>query len=433
MSKRRLLLSLCMFPVLACAGNPTEPEPQTQASEDELSLQNLYRLWKGTIDRTVVDPHNPWAQTELGIGEENRLEGEAEEFAGYARLVNEMQSQARTQDGDENAARTFHKKPHACTLGTLTVDNRELPAAARIGIFADNRSYPTWTRLSNGVGNRQADRKVDVRGLALKIMGVAGARMITTPNDETATTQDFLMANQSVAPGSDVRGLMGFAAATTSSPDSTGILGRIASLTSVGRFLTRDENVRIVDFLVNRAVPKAKEVGSLLGDSFFTGVPNALGLEEGNIDTARAKGAFKLMAKTGVLRGATCEPVLLDPGSGDDYLRADFERRFASQSVCIDLFVQFQQDPARQSIEDGSVEWNTPFTRFGRVAFEPKRLDSNEAEAEQAACESFAFWPWHTLAEHRPLGNMMRARRVVMPSSQAFRGADTTEPTADAR
>lgn len=429
MRKRPTLFGVLGLVGLAACANATAPEEEpTSASEDELSIQNLYDLWKGTIDRTVVDPHNPWAQTQLGIGEEYRLPGEAEEFAGYARAVNGIQDQVKNSEGGE-VARTFHKKAHACRLGRVEIDSGELTPAARVGLFAENRSYPTWARLSNGVSQTQADRKVDSRGLAIKIMGVEGDRIVTGPNDATATTQDFLMANQSVAPAADVRGLMGFAIAAMGSPDSSGILGRLAGLTGIGKFLWKDENVRVVDFLVNRALPKSKEVGSMLGDSFFTGVPNALGLEEGDPDTARAKGAFKLMAKTGILRGSTCQPVIVPPGSSNDFLREDFERRSSSQTVCADLFVQLQRDPARESIEDGSVEWSTPFTRVGRLVIEPSN-DQAETERGERECEDFAFWPWHTLTAHRPLGNMMRARRVVMPASQAHRNADTTEPTA---
>jgi hypothetical protein len=422
-----LLLSFGIVAAVAAAGCAAETAvaPEEQSAEDNLSISNLYHLVRGDIDRSKVDPFNPWAKTQLGIGEEFRVPGEAEEFGKFAALVNAVAKDAKEKSGATKLARTFHAKPHACIKGELQISNNDMPAEARVGLFAQNKSYPTWTRFSNGVGERQADGKLDIRGLAIKVMGVPGARMVTSTIDGAATTQDFLMANQPVAPASDARHMMAFAEASMSVTQSTTILGRIENLIPVGKFLTRDENVRIVDFLANMALPKNKALGSILGDSFFTAVPNALGLEAGDPDTARAKGAFKMMVKTGVLRGDTCTPLTEKPNKRDaDYLRTNLEKHLAEESVCIDVFLQFQTDPKREPIEDGSVIWKSPFVKAGRITFKPQTL----ADAEQQACDSFSFQPWHTLQDHRPLGNVMRARRIALPSSAAYRGADTVEP-----
>lgn len=429
MNKRYAFLLL--LPLVACAASSEENPPAQAATEDELSLQNLYRLLRGTVDRTKPDAANPWTQNvELGLGEENRLPGEAEEFAGYADLINRFQEQARTQDGDATVARGFHKKLHACVRGNLRIDNSKIPQEARVGLFDDAHShgYVVYSRWSNGMSNRSPDNKADGRGLALKILGVDGER-IELGSDPAADTQDFLMFNQSVAPASDVRHLMLFADAVTNAPDSSGMLGKIGNLVQAGRLLTRDENVRIVDFLANRVVPKTKERGSMLADEFFTGIPSALGIEEGDLDTARAKGAMKIRATTGVLQGTRCEPKPTPPGSSDDYLREDLLRVYDAQTpICVQLSLQLQKNAISESIEDGSVDWNTPWIPWGTAIFQRSLGDQANEEA-QARCNQFAFTPWHTLAQHRPLGNMMRARRVVLAASQKLRGADTTEPT----
>ena len=45
----------------------------------------------------------------------------------------------------------------------------------------------------------------------------------------------------------------------------------------------------------------------------------------------------------------------------------------------------------------------------------PQRV---EASGELAAkCEALSFNPWHTLAEHRPIGGMNRLRRAVYQTS----------------
>lgn len=425
--KLRLRLAVPALAVLAaCASETTE---DASSSEDAISIGNLVALVRGTVDRTTVDPYNPWAKKRLGIGEENVLPGESEEFAGYAKLANTMQSRAKQDSGASTVRRTFHAKPHACLRGDLTIDNGQLPAASRVGIFAENKTYPTWARFSNGVGTPQADRKADMRGFAIKIMGVTGKRAVTKPGDESATTQDFLMADQPMAPASDVRHMMQFGEAMMGAPDTGSILGRIDNLVTAGAFLTRDENVRIVDFLVNRVLPQSKKVGSLLGDTYFTGAASAMGLEAGDDPyTVRAKGAFKLRAQSGVLRGDACVPVDVAPGKDPSFLRTELEKHLAAGDACVDLSVQLQQNGVTESIEDVSVEWQTPFTKVARLTFPKTSVD--QQRAAEARCNEFSFAPWHTLLDHRPLGNAQRARRIVLPSSAAFRGAKA-EPRPD--
>lgn len=414
---------------LGCAREDAQDEGATE-STDAISIGNLVDLARGTLDRSAPDPHNPWAVRDLGIGEEYRLAGEAQEFADIARLVNKFQDRSKRDSGETSASRAFHAKSHACVLGSLSIEPSKLPPTARVGLFEKAATYPTWVRFSNGVGSKQSDKKLDMRGFAVKIMGVPGKRIVSREGDATATTQDFLLANQPIAPASDVRHMMAFGEAATAASDAESILGKLEALVKAGAFLTRDENVRIVDFLANWVLPKTKEVGSLLGDEYFTGAPNALGLADGDPNTARAKAAFKLKVRTGVLRGDECTPVVTAPKPKDlAFLRNDLESHFASGKVCADVYLQLQTDGRREPIEDASVPWQSEFTKVGRVVFEKQDLDAHAAEQEK--CDSFSFQPWHTIEAHRPLGNVMRARRLALPSSAAYRGATLTEPRAD--
>ena len=44
------------------------------------------------------------------------------------------------------------------------------------------------------------------------------------------------------------------------------------------------------------------------------------------------------------------------------------------------------------------------------------------------AIDLLSFSPWHAMEDHRPLGNVMRARRVVYQASSTLRG-HRPEPT----
>lgn len=84
--------------------------------------------------------------------------------------------------------------------------------------------------------------------------------------------------------------------------------------------------------------------------------------------------------------------------------------------------LQFFVDEASTPIEDGSVDWPeavAPFVSVARLTL-PKQ-DPPGAFAEQV--EAATFDPWAALLDHRPLGELMRARKVVYYASQAERGA----------
>jgi hypothetical protein len=95
--------------------------------------------------------------------------------------------------------------------------------------------------------------------------------------------------------------------------------------------------------------------------------------------------------------------------------------RLAESEATFDFMIQFQTDAARMPIEDASVEWTlqeSPYIPVARIRIPPQSLDD---PVRVATCEQTAFNPWHCLPEHRPLGNMNRARRGIYEAMAAFR------------
>src|SRR5262249_16032056 len=126
---------------------------------------------------------------------------------------------ARHRDGV--TLRGFHAKNQACLRGALNVvapsdDGLDLPAEARFGIFASPRSYPICLRLSNGVASLHHDALPDVRGLAIKVMGVQNSGTKLREDPSTSTTQDFLTTNSPAQLAANARGFMDFALAQAS-------------------------------------------------------------------------------------------------------------------------------------------------------------------------------------------------------------------------
>jgi hypothetical protein len=109
----------------------------------------------------------------------------------------------------------------------------------------------------------------------------------------------------------------------------------------------------------------------------------------------------------------------------DNFLRDELAERLQKGPIVFDFFVQFFRDEVNTPIEDTSVAWDPSFSPLYKVAelrILPCDLASPTVSAQSATMERLSFTPWHTTEDHRPLGNIMRARRVAYLRSAAFRG-----------
>jgi hypothetical protein len=118
------------------------------------------------------------------------------EAAATAAIVSSIRASVQAGfDKNGHAFRDAHRKSHGCVQATFTVQGG-LPGKVAQGLFAKPAAYNAVIRYSNGSGSSQDDHTNDARGMALKIMGVPGMKLL---NDEpTAATQDFVMTNHPV-------------------------------------------------------------------------------------------------------------------------------------------------------------------------------------------------------------------------------------------
>jgi len=119
----------------------------------------------------VVSEQTTWREV-IPEGEAARLDALAKRLLGPGKLH----------------GRPLHRKALAALHARFEVS--EAPRDLRHGLFAEPGSYDAFVRFSSGAGQARPDRVPDVRGLAVKILGVTGRKVI--PGLETATTQDFL-------------------------------------------------------------------------------------------------------------------------------------------------------------------------------------------------------------------------------------------------
>ena len=102
----------------------------------------------------------------------------------------------------------------------------------------------------------------------------------------------------------------------------------------------------------------------------------------------------------------------------------DLEQQLASSGATFDVQLQFFVDEATTPIEDGRVNWSeaeAPFVTVARLTMPAQAWPDNEGKRFAAAVEQDKFDPWNALVAHRPLGHIMRARRVAYFASQQAR------------
>lgn len=160
---------------------------------------------------------------------------------------------------------------------------------------------------------------------------------------------------------------------------------------------------------------RGKHVASPLEVKYWSGTPFWLGPASGEGGHAVKYSAVSRQV------GRTAEPDHPED-LADDYLTQSLARDLQSQEAVFDFKVQLQTDPTAMPVEDVSVAWDEndsiPVT-VGTLRIAPQKVDGSTGLAIR--CEAMSFNPWHSLAEHRPMGGMNRLRKVVYVASVAKR------------
>jgi hypothetical protein len=307
-------------------------------------------------------------------------------FIRHAEYLLELQ---RARGGTE---RGLHVKGQLGLEAELTIDDG-LPEVARQDLGARPGQYRAYVRVSNGTGSRQPDTKSDVRGFAVKVVGVDGKKII--PGMENARTQDFLCINH---PTTAVRNADEFLAIVRAMQNPLLLVPRLVGAVGLGRAVG----------IIRRAT---KDLGSKMisvaTTSYYSAAPVSWG---------------PYAVKLGFLPRAKPEPGS-KPGRGADWLADELSTRVKAGPVVYDFRIQHYLDPKSTPMEDHDVEWQSPWLTLGTLTLRQQDPSSNRGRKVAALVERASFDPWHALVEHRPLGNMMRARNHAYRLSTRQRGA----------
>jgi len=319
----------------------------------------------------VAEPSTEWREV-IQPDEKERHERQAAEFVA-------MQERKSAKYG---TGRALHRKQLAALRATLDVP-ADLPAYAKQGIFKVPNRYDAWIRLSNGGFNRAPDHVPDIRGFSIKVLGVSGPAAL----GGEAVSQDFALINHerfSSATSEDFTKVV-----TTGGSDPGGILLRLL------------KNPGMIPQLKTVSTALKSPFSGFATHDFFSAAPIAFGPYAARVRLVAASDQ-------------------VNPSASDDWA-ADVYDRLIDNQLSYDFQVQFFTDETATPIEDASADWSAaPYLTVARLTVHRQKPD--EALATQV--ESARFDPWNALVEHRPLGEVMRARKVAYYASQQARSAE---------
>jgi hypothetical protein len=336
----------------------------------------------------------------LKIAEERLLVGE-EEFVDSIIASFQQQMRALWKPGG------FERGGNTKTQGIVHAEfivHEDLPQELRHGIYAQPRSYPAWVRFS-GPGPYVTPDIDDVgfMSISVKLMGVPGPKLM----DEEKFTQDMFGVSPPTFVTPDVRANAQL---------------QLQSLQNAQIFYFLNfHRPHLLDMVMQGLWTKTQS--SPLEAPYFSCVPYLLG--EGQA----MQYSFwpKSDKRTPIPRLPLRPP--------DDYLRAAMVASLQASNVEIDVRLQRQTDPHLMPIENAGVLW--PERLSPRVSVATLRIPRQkfDSEAQMDFAKRLSYNPWHSIAEHRPLGNQSRARKRMYLALSTLRhemnAVPHFEPTGD--
>ena len=313
--------------------------------------------------------------------------GEAERHAELAAQITALQTSISEREGP---GRAFHRQQVAGLTGEFTVTAAK--PELRHGLLSMGGTFEALVRLSHGAMAPHADAVPDIQGFALSVRGVDAPGALTQRTDR----QDLLLINQPSFgfPTSEefgdvalaaARGQLGFARHMIGTRGPVGGLTRLAKLSTT----------------------LARPFTGFATTTFHSAAPTAFGPY-----------AVKWrLVPDGAERGIT--------GLTDHH--RDIADRLRRGPLRWSVQVQFFVSDAVTPIEDMTSVWpesSSPWYEVARLTVPSQDIDSAPGARVAERIEHDRFDPWHAFAAHRPLGEVMRARKVAYWASVQDRGAD---------
>jgi catalase len=320
----------------------------------------------------------------------------ADEMTDIVRIVEILQRTLQLHhEKTGERQRDVHAKSHGCARAEFTVLGG-LRNELSQGLFASPGNYPAVVRFSNAAPWIQSDILPDGRGLAVQVENVPA-----DPAAGDAATQDFIMVNHPSFLARDVKEYLRLEEARLRANDQP---------IMVAAALARD--------VWNTGHVEWREMAAAVG------VATQFPAHPANY-AYYSMSPFRYgdyVAKYRVKVEGTVPGSMVDSATQfatqRDAMRHLLEKTLESHELAFEFQVQLRTSEETMPIEDAAVVWpeaESPFETVARLVL-PRQGLANNDDYEQRS-----FSVWNTLAAHRPLGGINRARKVAYPISANFR------------
>jgi len=297
-----------------------------------------------------------------------------------------LEKQRSEHRAGEVARRNQHAKSHGVVKARFRV-LRQMPGL-RVGLFAEPRVYDALVRFSNGGGGpNKPDALPNVRGVAIKVLGVQGKKLL--PGDEDSLEHDFLLANHPTFFCSSIEELL---------------------------FLMKGNKRKLL--LEN------PRLALRLGQSLLKPVANPLHLEYFSQVPYRL-GGFACKYFLRPAEHVRSFPDLVD----GDFLRHALEDTLADRPWSFIFGVQMPSNDfmkesidgthrgaGQRLIENPTIKWNGPQFAVAELTILQRSEPIKESDGE-----ALSWNPWRALPEHEPLSWVGRTRKVVYSADFKWR------------
>ncbi len=325
------------------------------------------------------------------LGNEVISEAEASDTQ---RLIGRMRDMMTKRDASTVQQRDVHMKMHGLLRAEFIVEDN-LPPELRIGLFAKPAAYKAWVRYSNSASAKYADKKGDIRGMGIKLMGVPGLKVL--PSQADAPTHDFNIVTAANFPARD---------AAETDVLVKAVIGNI--LAKLGYALTHPLGAWVV------ATTMVKHA-NLLQQPYFSVTPFLFGTH-----------AVKYVA---LPRTPAVDTQPFDPDH--NFLRDRLKRDLAAGEAHFDFCVQFQRDEASMPLDNPFRTWSQALSPPRKVATVRILQQDFDTETRRSYGENLSITPWHCLPEHLPLGALNRVRRAVYETLSTYRHERNAVPRVE--
>jgi hypothetical protein len=332
-------------------------------------------------------------------------------------------------EGIGRAVRDAHAKGYGLARAEVEILAGTPPEYAQ-GIYATPGRHEAVVRFSNGSPHSGADALLGTAlGMGLKIFGIDGPTLLEDEPD--SGTFDYAMINHPVFFANTVEHYMLIQdlflrprQATSSSKESPDV-ARARFHQSLYDFLTGCGKLPPEKWawepLFVLLGARGKPIVNLLLGTYWTmaAVRHGAFIAKVRVTPTPASAA-------GVVRRT------LDPASAAEVFRPALVAELRERPYAFDIQVQLCVDLAQMPVEEPSELWPealSPFVTVAKLRLPQQDIGGDDNLALQDAT---SITPWRCTSDHRPLGNIMRARKEVYRQSSILRhrlnGQVRTEP-----